>query len=192
MSTKALKHQVLSRSLAGDEGKEVGAWWRMEGKGYTPGAVSKAWGGKWDMERKVPSLRPQDSHGPNGNASTYSLGVTLKKFSGLTNVMNVPRLAQLGPSRLVCASVTVNKGASELLVPTELWSGGARNILSQILPSSIKDENGVLTGEMVKIFDRMTFNLRPEADKPTLVRVSCNKETGVQGGGGRCIYDPLI
>ena len=83
--------------------------------------------------------------------------------------MNVPCLAQLGLSGLAGASVTVNRGASELLVPTELWSGGARSILSQILPSSIKDENGVLTGKMVKLFDRMTFNLRPETDKLTLV-----------------------
>ena len=105
--------------------------------------------------------------------------------------MNVPCLAQLGPSRLAGASVTVDKGASELRVPTELWSGGARNILSQILPSSIQDENGVLTGKTVKLLDRMTFNLRPETDKLTLVRVSCNKETGVQDGGGRWIYEPL-
>lgn len=49
----------------------------------------------------------------------------------------------------------------------------------------------MLTGKTVKLLDRMTFNLRPETDKLTLVRVSCNKEMGVQDGGGRWIYEPL-
>ena len=161
------------------------------GEGVHPRCSQQRLGREMGHGKKSPSSRPPHFHLPNGNASTYSLGVTLKKFSGLTNVMNVPCLAQLGPSGLAGASVTVNKGASELLVPTELWSGGARNILSHILPSSIKDENGVLTGKMVKLFDRITFNLRPETDKLTLVGVSCNKETGVQGWGGRWIYEPL-
>ena len=44
--------------------------------------------------------------------------------------MNVPRLAQLGPSRLACASVTGNKGASELLVPRALvWWGKEHSVI---------------------------------------------------------------
>lgn len=96
--------------------------------------------------------------------------------------MNVPCLAQLGPSRLAGASVTVDKGASELRVPTELWSGGARNILSQILPSSIKDENGVLTGKMVKLLDRMTFNQRPETDKLNWLEFHVTRKRGCRMG----------
>lgn len=90
------------------------------GEGVHPRCSQQGLGREMGHGKKSPSLRPQHSHGPNGNASTCSLGVTLKKFNGLMNLMNVPRLAQLGPSRLAGASVTVNKGASELLVPTEL------------------------------------------------------------------------